>query len=84
MLDPGGVLDEVEIEHGDQTKPKSIFWRDAQRSVEEIIDSWTLKTLWWEGEVERTYIQVMTVDYSIYTLFKCHESKRWFMDAVLA
>ena len=43
-----------------------------------------LRTLWWDGEVERYYIQVMTTDLSVYTLFQCGKSQQWFMDTELA
>lgn len=43
-----------------------------------------LKTLWWQEEVERSYIQVMTTDLSVYTLFQCCKSQQWFIDAEVA
>ena len=75
---------EIEVEVDRQRKPRSFFWRDRQQTVAEIVDSWMLRTLWWDGEVERYYIQVMTTDLSVYTLFQCGKSQQWFMDTELA
>jgi len=75
---------EIEVEVDRQRKPRSFFWRDRHQIVAEIVDSWMLRTLWWDGEVERYYIQVMTTDLSVYTLFQCGKSQQWFMDTELA
>ena len=78
------VDEQIEVEVDRQRKPRSFFWRGQHRSVAEIVDSWMMRTLWWEGEVERSYIQVMTTDLSVYTLFQCCKSQQWFMDAEVA
>ena len=75
---------EIEVEVDRQKKPRRFFWRDQHQTVAEIVDSWMLRTLWWDGEVERYYIQVMTTDLSVYTLFQCGKSRQWFMDTELA
>ena len=78
------VDEQIEVEVDRQRKPRSFFWRDRHQTVAEIVDSWMLRTLWWDGEVERYYIQVMTTDLSVYTLFQCGKSQQWFMDTELA
>ena len=78
------VDEQIEVEVDRQRKPRSFFWRDRHCTVAEIVDSWMMRTLWWEGEVERFYIQVMTTDLSVYTLFQCCKSQQWFMDAEVA
>ena len=78
------VDEQIEVEVERQRKPGSFFWRDRYQTVAEIVDSWMLRTLWWDGEVERYYIQVMTTDLSVYTLFQCGKSQQWFMDTELA
>ena len=75
---------EIEVEVDRQRKPRCFFWRDRHQAVAEIVDSWMLRTLWWDGEVERYYIQVMTTDLSVYTLFQCSKSQQGFMDTELA
>ena len=45
---------EIEVEVDRQRKPRSFFWRDRHQTVAEIVDSWMLRTLWWDGEVERS------------------------------
>ena len=78
------VDEQIEVEVDRQRKPRSFLWRDRDQTVAEIVDSWMLRTLWWDGEVERYYIQVMTTDLSVYTLFQCGKSQQWFMGTELA
>ena len=78
------VDEQIEVEVARQRKPRRFFWRDRPQTVAEIVDSWMRRTLWWDGKVELYYIQVMTTDLSVYTLFQCGKSQQWFMDTELA
>ncbi len=76
--------EKIEVEVDSQRKPLSFCWRDRHWAIAEIVNIWTLRTLWWEDEIERSYVQVMTTDLSIYTLFQCCKSHHWFIDAEIA
>ncbi len=63
-----------------QDQPIAFQWADRHYRIAEIVDRWTLQTLWWEGEVQRTYYQVLTPTWGLYCLFV--ESGEWYLDTV--
>ena len=54
--------EKIEVEVNSQRKRLSFCWRDRHWVIAKIITIWTLKTLWWDDEVGRCYVQVVTTE----------------------
>ena len=63
-----------------QGQPVEFQWEERDYQIVQIVDHWTLQTLWWEGEIIRMYYQVMTPTWGIYCLFV--ESGQWYLDTI--
>ena len=61
--------------------PTAFRWRKGDHAIAEIIDRWILQTLWWEEEIRRTYYQVITSKFGIYSLYT--DGEAWYLDTAI-
>lgn len=55
--------------------PKQFYWQGRRYTIVEILDQWWDTGCWWQGEIEKFFLRVVTADNSMVELYR--QQRQW-------